>query len=109
MQIFFLILLPSAIMISASTYAQVEGQIAARELDRVSELKHEFDEIVLTQVHSSGSAADAVPRALLARYLKRIASNLGNVMSSVVMPVDQMDYYGDDEVEDDNEGDQKDS
>ena len=30
-------------------------------------------------------------------------------MSSVVMPVDQMDYYGDDEVEDDNEGDQKDS
>lgn len=82
---------------------------AAQELARVSELKDEFDAIVLAQVHSSGSATEAVPRALLAKYLKRIASNLGNVMSSVVMPVDQMDYYGDDEVEDDNEGDQKDS
>ena len=35
----------------------------------------------------------AVARALPARYLKRIAANLANVMSSVVLPVDQMDSY----------------
>jgi phosphate uptake regulator len=36
---------------------------------------------------------DAVCLALLARFLRRVASHLGNIATSVVMPVDRLDYY----------------
>ena len=80
-----------------------DDEAATEQLGRVAELMREFDAIVRDQVHSEGAAADAVPRALLARYLKRIVANLGNVMSSVVLPVDKMDYYGDGTPETDDE------
>ena len=35
----------------------------------------------------------AVGYALLARYLKHIAAHLGNVATSVVMPVHKLDFY----------------
>jgi phosphate uptake regulator len=76
-----------------------DSDAATEQLERVAELMREFDQVVLAQVRSSDPAVDAVPRALLARYLKRIVANLGNVMSSVALPVDKMDYYGDDAVD----------
>ncbi len=36
---------------------------------------------------------DAVCLALLGRFLKRIAAHLGNIATSVVMPVDRLDYF----------------
>ena len=42
-----------------------------------------------------GGAFYAVPRALLYRYFKRITANLSGVVSAVVSPVDQIDYYAD--------------
>ena len=35
----------------------------------------------------------AVPWALMARHLKRICAHLGNVASSLVMPIHKLDYY----------------
>ena len=35
----------------------------------------------------------AVPWALLARYLKRISAHLGNMASSLVMPLHKLDYF----------------
>lgn len=70
-----------------------DGEAAEEQLERVNAMMSEFDDVVRAQVHSAGSAGEAVPRALLARYLKRIVANLGNIMSSVVLPVDKMDYY----------------
>ena len=50
---------------------------------------------VLEQVsRDSGlSVNDAVCLALLGRFLKRIAAHLGNIATSVVMPVDRLDYF----------------
>ena len=42
---------------------------------------------------TSLSVNDAVCLALLARFLKRIAAHLGNIATSVVMPVDRLDYF----------------
>ena len=39
------------------------------------------------------SVNDAVCLAMLARFLKRIAAHLGNIATSVVMPVDRLDYF----------------
>jgi phosphate transport system protein len=80
--------------VTGTILAARDSEGASEQLNRVAELLRGFDEEVRTQLHSTGTAEAAVPRALLARYLKRIVANLGNIMSSVVLPVDKMDYYG---------------
>ena len=42
---------------------------------------------------SEGPARDAVVRALLCRYLKRITAHSINIITSLVMPVHRLDYY----------------
>ena len=56
-------------------------------------LQDTFDAHIAALVTASDPSAGAVPRALLFRYLKRTVSHLMNVLSSVVMPVDQLDYF----------------
>ena len=53
----------------------------------------EYDECVRTQLKSDAPAQEAVPRALLCRYLKRITGHLMNVITSLVMPLERLDYY----------------
>jgi phosphate transport system protein len=42
---------------------------------------------------TSLSVNDAVCLALLARFLKRVSAHLGNIATSVVVPVDRLDYF----------------
>lgn len=51
------------------------------------------DEKVFEYARSETPGYDAVPRALYYRFLKRIVSHLENVLTSVVMPLDRIDYY----------------
>ena len=41
----------------------------------------------------SRKVEDALAMGLLFRYFKRIAAHLGNICSSVTMPLDKLDYY----------------
>jgi hypothetical protein len=41
---------------------------------------------------------EAVPRALLFRYYKRIVAHLMNLLSAVVMPLDRLDYFDEERV-----------
>jgi phosphate uptake regulator len=85
----------SALFATTAEVFTARDDVAARKvLGRCDELVHGFESLVVAQLHSEEPARHAVPRALLYRYLKRITANLANVMSSVVMPLDQIDYYG---------------
>ena len=53
----------------------------------------EYDECVVAQIRSDATAQEAVPRALLCRYLKRITAHLMNVITSLVMPLERLDFY----------------
>ena len=53
----------------------------------------EYDDCIQSQIESTGTPRYAVPRALLCRYLKRITAHLMNVLTSLVMPFDRLDYY----------------
>jgi phosphate uptake regulator len=59
----------------------------------------EYDDLVTEEMTSDASAREAVPRALLFRYLKRITAHLMNVLTSLVMPVDRLDYYDEDKAD----------
>ena len=38
-------------------------------------------------------ATHAVPRALYYRYLKRIVGHLMNILTALVMPLDKLDFF----------------
>ena len=67
-------------------------------IERGDHLRREFDGLVNELVHATAPALVAVPRALLYRFLKRVAAHCANVVTAVVMPVDRLDYFdeGDD-------------
>ena len=66
-------------------------------IERGDELRRDFDQRVTELVHSTEAAVTAVPRALLFRFLKRVTAHSSNVVSAVVMPVDQLDYFDESE------------
>ncbi|MBU1227657.1 MAG: hypothetical protein KJ698_10685 [Actinobacteria bacterium] len=59
----------------------------------------EYDQCLVDQMNSSRPARDAVPRALLCRYIKRITAHTINVVTSLVLPVHRLDYYDEDKVD----------
>ncbi len=56
-----------------------------------------FKILVNELVHATAPALVAVPRALLYRFLKRVAAHCANVVTAVVMPVDRLDYFDEDD------------
>ena len=66
-------------------------------IERGDEMRKDFDRRVNELLHSTEEAVTAVPRALLFRFLKRVSAHSSNVVSAVVMPVDQLDYYDESE------------
>ncbi len=71
-----------------------QDQEAVHELiPRIQGLEKRFDKQVSRFVKSDEPGHYATPRALLFRHMKRIGSHLSNVLSSVVMPVDRLDFY----------------
>ncbi len=72
----------------------------ARDAERAQELISRADEFL--DVHdahvkaaftSEGEVSAAVSRALYYRYLKRITAHVMNMLTSLVMPIDRLDYY----------------
>ncbi len=66
---------------------QAEGYI-----ERTREAQRVYDNLVTELVRTESPGNYAVPRALLYRYLKRIVANLEGVVSSVIHPLDMIDY-----------------
>lgn len=52
-----------------------------------------YDSHVLQFVQTDLPSRHAAPRALFYRYIKRLSRHLSNILSSVVMPVDRLDFY----------------
>ena len=74
-------------------YQDRDTEAAHKLIPEMDLVLDEYDACVLTQLESSESAREAVPRALLCRYLKRITGHLMNVITSLVMPLERLDYY----------------
>jgi Na+/phosphate symporter len=60
---------------------------------RIKEDTVHYDGHLVEFVNSDLPGRIAAPRALWYRYLKRISAHLSNVLTSVVMPVDRIDFY----------------
>jgi phosphate uptake regulator len=81
---------------TAEVFGNRDDQQAREMLARGDELLDRFDEAVSGIVRGEDDRPHAVGRALAARYLKRVVAHLTNVLSAVVMPIDQLDYFDED-------------
>jgi phosphate transport system protein len=74
-------------------------QDTARARELIAEgdqLQDAFDTAVTTLVTAETPSSHGVPRALFHRHCKRIVAHLMNMLSALVMPIDQLDYYDED-------------
>jgi phosphate uptake regulator len=78
---------------AAAVFAERDVTRAQRLIDKADTFLDEYDGHIKKAYLSEGPASDAVARALYYRYLKRITAHLMNLMTSLVMPVDRLDYY----------------
>lgn len=60
---------------------------------------HRCDALLQRIANSSCEAGITVAQVLGARYYKRIGGHVLNILSSVVMPLHKVDYYDEDEIE----------
>lgn len=78
---------------TAEIFTEPDEERAAEVFERGQALLHEFNDLVVEEVHRhEGDAGHAVARALLFRYMKRVAANLVSVTESVMRPIAEMDY-----------------
>jgi len=86
---------------AAEVFEARDAEAAQELLVRGDEILEACDASVRLAYESEGPVSDAVAKALFYRYLKRITAHVMNLMTALVLPVDQLDYY--DEAVDDRE------
>jgi phosphate uptake regulator len=74
-------------------FAKSDEVIAHDIIERELAIAKQCDEILYRLSKDSLSCKEAVCYTLIVRYLKRVCAHLGNVASSVVMPVHKIDYF----------------
>lgn len=86
---------------AAQTFKDRDNDRARDLIAKADGFLDEYGAHVKAAAQSTGPASDAVARALYSRFLKRITANVMNFLTSLVLQVDQLDYY--DETKDDRE------
>jgi phosphate uptake regulator len=77
----------------ATVFAERDADTAHHLIAEFDGVLDEFDALTAAQITSSESPRHAVPRALLYRHLKRVVAHLMNILTSLVMPIDRLDFY----------------
>ena len=78
---------------AADTFQSGDTEKADALVAKANVFLDDYDAHVKAAYRSESSAEDAVARALYFRFLKRITAHVMNFLTSLVLPVDQLDYY----------------
>lgn len=74
-------------------FADQDSDAVHEMIPAIREDLAQYDSKIIHFVSSDLPGRHSAPRALFYRYLKRISAHLSNTLSSVVMPVDRLDFY----------------
>jgi len=78
---------------TSRTFSARDEEGAKRLIAEGDRRLDEFDAHVLEQINAETTPSEAVPQALYYRYCKRITAHLMNILTSLIAPIDQLDYY----------------
>lgn len=94
----------------AELISETLAAFTSQDTERVHELiptiredRDHYDKHVTELVMSTLPSRDASPQALFYRYIKRLSAHLSNILSSIVMPIDRLDFYNPDKAIEDAE------
>ncbi len=74
-------------------FIESDEKKAACAWDYEKKVVKRCDEIIVEVAKSNLAVNTAVSFALIARYFKRIAAHLTNIATSIIVPLDQLDYF----------------
>jgi phosphate uptake regulator len=78
---------------AAEAFSQRDATRSRELISRGDRWLDQYDTNVSTLVRGEDGGDQPVARALAFRYLKRTVAHLMNLLSAVVMPLDQLDYF----------------
>jgi phosphate uptake regulator len=79
---------------TARIFRERDPEAAHELIQAADEVQNGYDAAIESLLTGEGfGSSDAVARALLYRYLKRITAHAMNVLTSLVMPVHRLDFY----------------
>lgn len=81
------------IELTIDAFTKEDAQKVHDLIDTINADADHYDSHVVHFVTSELPSRFAAPRALFYRYIKRLSRHLSNILSSVVMPVDRLDFY----------------
>lgn len=88
----------TAFAVTAEVFTTSDRERAIALIGQGRDLTRRCEALIAKIAASNYDANTAVAVVLGARYYKRIAAHLLNVLSSVVMPLHKLDYYDEDEL-----------
>jgi phosphate transport system protein len=91
-----LLQVPDFLRVAADAFRDRDAERSKALLRRGDELLDGYDDQVSALVKDTTPDHHSVAAALTYRYVKRIVAHTMNVLSSVVMPLDQLDYFDED-------------
>lgn len=78
---------------AAEAFAAKDTERAQQLIAKADGFLDDYDAHVKAAYRWEGTPSDAVSRALYFRFLKRITAHVMNFLTSLVMPVNRLDYY----------------
>lgn len=81
------------ILEAANVFDAKDAVAAQRLIGKANGFLGDYDDRVKAAYRSTGETSDAVARALYFRFLKRTTAHVMNVLTSLVQPLDRLDYY----------------
>ena len=89
----------SAFRITSEVFLDSDRNKAVQLIDEGRKVARRCDKLIRAIGRADYDAGTAVSLILGSRYYKRIGGHLLNVLSSVVMPLDKIDYYDESEID----------
>jgi phosphate uptake regulator len=93
-----------ALQSSHEVLSEADEERALNLIRQGRDIAHRCDALLQRIANSSCEAGVTVAQVLGARYYKRIGGHVLNILTSVVMPLHKVDYYDEDEIEEEPSG-----
>jgi len=77
-------------------YEDSDGDLASEILGVYAPIKNECKTLISSLLKESLTTQEAVATALVAKYLGRVGSHMGNIASGIIYPLDKIDFVGHD-------------
>jgi phosphate transport system protein len=78
---------------TVQAFADSDAEKAADVINRARKLATQCEEVIREITVSKLPTQDAVCLVLILRFYKRVAAHMANIATTVVMPIDMLDFY----------------